>query len=54
MKTLIIITHPNLGDSVINKRWAEELSKHPEKYQIHDLYKAYPEEKIDIEKSNNY
>lgn len=50
MKTLIIITHPNLGDSVINKRWAEELNKHPEKYQIHDLYKAYPDEKIDVEK----
>jgi len=25
MKTLIIVTHPNIEDSLINKRWIEEL-----------------------------
>ena len=25
MKTLIIVTHPNIEDSLINKRWVEEL-----------------------------
>ncbi|MDH6306710.1 putative NADPH-quinone reductase [Parabacteroides sp. PF5-5] len=50
MKTLIIVTHPNLRESVVNKRWIEELNKYPDKYQVHDLYKTYPDEKIDVEK----
>ncbi|MFF2092264.1 NAD(P)H-dependent oxidoreductase [Paenibacillus sp. NPDC058174] len=50
MKTLIIVAHPNLENSVINKRWAEELRKYPEKYTVHELYKAYPDGKIDVEK----
>ena len=25
MKTLIIVTHPHIEDSLINKRWIEEL-----------------------------
>nr|WP_320059619.1 NAD(P)H-dependent oxidoreductase [uncultured Bacteroides sp.] len=50
MKTLVIIIHPNLGASVINKRWIEELQKYPEKYILHDIYGLYPDEKIDVEK----
>lgn len=50
MKTLIIVVHPNMGDSLINKRWVEELEKYPEKYTVHQLYQAYPDEKIDVEK----
>lgn len=50
MKTLVIIIHPNLESSVINKRWIEELKKHPEKYTLHDLHSLYPDEKLDIEK----
>lgn len=49
MKTLIILVHPNIQDSVINKRWIDELNKFPEKYHIHKLYEVYPNEKIDIE-----
>lgn len=48
MKTLIIITHPHIEESVVNKRWIEELSKFPEKYTIHQLYEAYPDEEIDV------
>jgi putative NADPH-quinone reductase len=48
-KTLIILAHPNSNASVVNKRWLEELNKYPEKYVIHDLYKAYPDEKTNIE-----
>ncbi|MES9758852.1 flavodoxin family protein, partial [Priestia megaterium] len=29
MKTLVIITHPSLETSVVNKRWVEELKKYP-------------------------
>ena len=36
--------------SSINKRWMEELNKFPEKYTVHELYKAYPDEILDIEK----
>jgi len=48
MKTLIIVTHPDINNSVVNKRWIEELNKYPEKYVVHQLYEAYPDEKIDV------
>ncbi|WP_341835817.1 NAD(P)H-dependent oxidoreductase [Chitinophaga pollutisoli] len=48
MKTLVIVTHPNMEASVINKRWIAEMQKHPEQYQIHELYKSYPSGKIDV------
>lgn len=48
MKTLVIVAHPNIEASVINKRWVEELRKYPEKYTVHELYKAYPDGKIDV------
>lgn len=50
MKTLVIITHPNMEASIVNKRWAEELRKYPDKYTVHDLHRAYPDGKIDVEK----
>ncbi|MEP1093803.1 MAG: NAD(P)H-dependent oxidoreductase [Cyclobacteriaceae bacterium] len=50
MKTLIIVTHPKLEKSVVNKRWIEELEKYPEKYIIHDLHHIYPDEEIDVDK----
>lgn len=50
MKTLVIVAHPNLEASVINKRWTEALRKHPENYTVHDLYKAYPDGNIDVAK----
>lgn len=48
MKTLIIVTHPEIEKSVINKRWLEELEKYPEKFTVHQLYKAYPDGKINV------
>ncbi|WP_143322524.1 NAD(P)H-dependent oxidoreductase [Clostridium sp. HBUAS56010] len=50
MKTLIIVTHPDIEHSMINKRWIEELSKYPDKFTIHELYKEYPHGNIDIKK----
>ncbi len=50
MKTLIIVTHPNIETSLINKRWIAEFEKHPQKYDVHQLYQAYPDEKIDVQK----
>lgn len=48
-KTLVIIAHPNLERSVVNKAWLEKLKSHPEQYTIHDLYEVYPDENIDVE-----
>lgn len=50
MKTLVIIIHPDLKNSIINKRWIEELKKYPEKYHLHNLHSAYPDGNINIEK----
>lgn len=49
MKTLIIIIHPNLRQSIINKRWIEELEKYPQDYVLHDIHQLYRDEKIDVE-----
>ena len=48
MKTLIIVTHPDMQNSIVNKRWIEELYKFPDQFHVHQLYEAYPDEKIDV------
>ncbi|RZL62053.1 MAG: flavodoxin family protein [Pedobacter sp.] len=48
MKILVIVTHPDLDKSLINKRWVAELEKHPELYTIHNLHQQYPNGEIDI------
>lgn len=50
MKTLVIIAHPDMEKSRVNKRWTQELEKYPEKYTVHELYKIYKEGKIDVER----
>lgn len=49
MKTLIVITHPDIATSVANKRWVAELEKYPELYTVHQLHQVYPNEKIDVQ-----
>ena len=48
MKTLIVVAHPEIANSNVNKKWIDELSKYPEKFTIHQLYNLYPDEKIDV------
>lgn len=48
MKTLIVVAHPEIANSNVNKKWVDELSKHPEKFTIHQLYNLYLDEKIDV------
>ncbi|MBV6818084.1 NAD(P)H-dependent oxidoreductase [Rahnella sp. PD12R] len=50
MKTLIVVIHPNLNESVINKRWMQELTQYPDLYTVHNLYQAYPDGIIDVHK----
>jgi putative NADPH-quinone reductase len=49
MKTLVIVIHSDLENSVINKRWIEELKKSSDKYVVHELHRLYPDEIIDVE-----
>lgn len=49
MKTLVLVGHPDLENSVVNKRWIEELRKYPEQFTVHELSTLYPDGKIDVE-----
>lgn len=47
MKTLVIVAHPDLNASRVNKAWTEELRKLKD-VTVHELYKTYPNELIDV------
>ncbi|MEY8350870.1 NAD(P)H-dependent oxidoreductase [Bacillus cereus] len=49
MKTLVIVAHPNIEESRINKRWKEELEKYSNEITVHELYKAAPNWEFDVE-----
>lgn len=49
MKVLVIVAHPTIEKSVVNRTWLGELKKHPA-ITIHELYKQYPDGEIDIER----
>ncbi len=42
MKTLVIVTHPNIEQSVINKRWIAELAKSPKNIMCMSYTKHTP------------
>ncbi|MGT2930523.1 NAD(P)H-dependent oxidoreductase [Streptococcus dentasini] len=50
MKTLIILVHPNIDQSQVNKSWKAELKKFPEKFKLHELHTLYPDWEIDVAK----
>lgn len=50
MKSLVILAHPSIEDSKVNKRWKQELVQYPNEITIHELYKEYPDWEIDIER----
>lgn len=47
-KTLVILAHPNLAQSLVNRTWAQTFARHSEQYTVHNLYAAYPNGKIDV------
>lgn len=49
MKILDIVVHPHLEQSMINKAWMNRLQQEPN-ITIHDLYGAYPNGIIDVNK----
>ncbi len=49
MKVLVIVAHPNLEQSRVNKTWMNRLAQE-ENITVHNLYAAYPDWNIDVEK----
>lgn len=48
MTTLVILAHPDIEASRVNRRWRQELLLHPEDVTVHELYKEYPDWSIDV------
>ncbi|MDM1537156.1 NAD(P)H-dependent oxidoreductase [Myroides odoratimimus] len=53
MRTLVILIHPNFGESVVNKLWLKELEQSPERYFIHNLHSEYPDGILDVQKEQD-
>lgn len=49
-QTLVILAHPNLEVSRVNRRWQQELLQHPQEITVHELYTEYPDWQIDVER----
>ncbi|WP_107770001.1 NAD(P)H-dependent oxidoreductase [Campylobacter concisus] len=47
MKTLIILAHPDIQNSVINKRLLQEALKDQQRFSVHDLTRVYAGSNID-------
>src|SRR4051812_28026550 len=47
MKTLVLVFHPDINNSRINRRLAEEMEKQAN-VTVHRVYEAYPNEQIDV------
>jgi putative NADPH-quinone reductase len=48
MKTLVIVIHPDIQNSVINKKWMQALRQQLDRYTVHALHEAYPDGKINV------
>lgn len=48
MKTLVILAHPDMESSRVNRRWKEELLQYTDNIALHELYTTYPDWKIDV------
>lgn len=49
MKTIIVLAHPNIEQSVVNKAWVEALAKNNSEVKVHDIYKTYPDWNINVQ-----
>lgn len=47
-KVLIILAHPDISQSTVNKHWVAAIKQHPDRFTVHELYKVYPQGKIDV------
>ncbi len=51
-KVVVIVDHPNFSQSVVNRRYVDELRKHSDEILLHNLQSAYPTGVIDIYKEH--
>jgi glutathione-regulated potassium-efflux system ancillary protein KefG len=49
MKTLVIVAHTNLEQSMVNRTWMNRLQQE-ENVTVHNLYALYPTFEIDVKK----
>lgn len=47
-KTLVVVSHPDMNHSTVHRHWVKTLEQYHEHLTIHELYKTYPSEKIDV------
>ena len=47
-RTLVLVTHPNIDTSVVNKRWLTELQANSDIVTLNELYARYPDQHIDV------
>lgn len=47
-KILVIVAHPTINQSVVNRGWIDALQRHPDRYTVHELYATYPDGQIDV------
>lgn len=53
MKIIIILAHPNIEESVVNKFFIEHLPKDNAELTVHQLYKEHPNYIFDVEAEQN-
>ncbi|MBD0402757.1 NAD(P)H-dependent oxidoreductase [Flammeovirga sp. EKP202] len=49
MKTLMIVAHPNLDNSIANKYISSSIQDKVKEIEVREIFKLYPDYKIDIE-----
>lgn len=49
MNKLVIVTHPDIDNSLVNRTWVKALQQHPNQYTIHSLYATYPDLNYNIQ-----
>lgn len=49
-RILVVVIHPDIAGSKVNKKWIEALSANKELYTVHDLHANYPDGKIDVKR----
>lgn len=52
MKKLVVLTHPNIDESRINKTWIAQLEERSDEFDIHSIYAEYPSLEFDVEKEH--
>lgn len=52
-RTLVIVAHPNLSSSSVNRCWLNKLNQYYEQLTIHDIYSCYPTQQIDVKFEQN-